>query len=449
MRRRSLSRTPRGTPGSSKGRGNSAISTSRGKRAIVIGGSLGGLFAGCFLHRAGWQVSIFERSRENLASRGAGLGITKELAEALGRAQARLEPSLAVAINSSVWLDGEGRVVWEHRRSSTASAWSRIYLPLRAAVSPDIYHPATSLLRVEQTAGGVVAVFADGSRATADLLIAADGNQSTVRRQYMPEVQPCYAGYVAWRGTMEEGDIPAILQRQFFDKLTFSFPPGEMALAMPVPGAGDDMRPGHRRYYFIWYRPTPWERVKELCTATNGEYYGMSIPPPLIRPEFVAEVKQNARALFAPALATVIERTAQPFLQPITDMVAPRLVMGRVALVGDAGSVARPHVAAGATKAALDAACLVDALSSRDDIDAALADYERGQHEFGEKMVAHGRYLGAYLEGQLKPPAMRGAGQRERDPIRLISDYGAPHLVHNLEMKQLEQMARQSGLGVA
>ena len=42
--------------------------------ALIIGGSLGGLFAAHLLRAAGWQVDVFERSTEDLAGRGAGLG---------------------------------------------------------------------------------------------------------------------------------------------------------------------------------------------------------------------------------------------------------------------------------------------------------------------------------------------------------------------------------------
>jgi 2-polyprenyl-6-methoxyphenol hydroxylase-like FAD-dependent oxidoreductase len=121
-------------------------------------------------------------------------------------------------------------------------------------------------------------------------------------------------------------------------------------------------------------------------------------------------------------------------LQAISDMESPRLVFGRVALMGDAAFVARPHVAAGTSKAALDAACLADALAAPGgDIDAALSRYNEERCEFGRAIVAHSRYLGAYIEAQLKPPLERGpAGTR--DPARLITDYGAPHLVHPAEV---------------
>jgi 2-polyprenyl-6-methoxyphenol hydroxylase-like FAD-dependent oxidoreductase len=136
----------------------------------------------------------------------------------------------------------------------------------------------------------------------------------------------------------------------------------------------------------------------------------------------------------SPLLAEIVGRVPLPLLQAITDMESPRLVFGRVALMGDAAFVARPHVAAGTSKAALDAACLVDALdASGGDIDAALVRYNAERCAFGRAIVAHSRYLGAYIEAQLKPPAERGdAGTR--DPARLIVDYGAPHLVSPAEV---------------
>jgi len=408
------------------------------KQALVIGGSIGGLFAASLLRLAGWTVTLFERSRDELASRGAGLGVTQELVSIMRRAGARLDVSLAVPMSSMVWLDPEGRIVRELERHRMSSTWSRTYVPLRETVPDGDYRSGMTLERVEQEGERVTAIFTDGSRAEGDLLIAADGNQSTVRGQLMPDARARYAGYVAWRGIIEEREIPTSIHRNFFDKLIFAFPEGELALAMPVPGPGDDMRPGHRRYYFIWYRPTEAAAMKDLCTDASGGYHGTSIPPPLIRPELVREVKQRAAAIFAPSLAAVVQQTPQPLLQPIFDLEAPRLVVGRVALLGDAAFVARPHVAAGTTKAALDARCLADALIEADgDIDAALARYERVQFEFGRRLVAHGRYLGAYLEGQLKPSAERRGDERHRDPERLMRDYGAPHLVHDLDTRDL------------
>ena len=66
----------------------------------------------------------------------------------------------------------------------------------------------------------------------------------------------------------------------------------------------------------------------------------------------------------APQLAALVNGTAQIILQPIFDLESPRIAFGRVALMGDAAFVARPHVATGVMKAAIDAESLVAALSA-------------------------------------------------------------------------------------
>ena len=48
-------------------------------RACIIGGSLGGLFVGHFLRRAGWEISIHERTETPLSGRGAGIVTYPEL----------------------------------------------------------------------------------------------------------------------------------------------------------------------------------------------------------------------------------------------------------------------------------------------------------------------------------------------------------------------------------
>jgi 2-polyprenyl-6-methoxyphenol hydroxylase-like FAD-dependent oxidoreductase len=409
----------------------------RGRQALVIGGSLGGLFAASLLSKAGWTVTVYERSKGGLDSRGAGLGTTLELAETMRRAGARLDVSMAVPLSGYVWLDAAGRAGHFHPRRHSSSTWSRVYLPLRAAIPDSHYRAGVALERVEQRGDRVTAIFAGGARAEADLLIAADGSLSTVRRQIMPDVAPRYAGYVAWRGMMEERDVPASIHGTVFDKIAFTFPDGEMSLAMPVPGAGDDTRPGHRRYYFIWYRPADADTLRDLCTDAEGQHHGVSIPPPLIRPEVVAAAKDAAGARFAPGLAAVIRHTPQPLLQAISDLESPRLVEGRIVLLGDSAFVARPHVAAGASKAALDAAVLADALAADSDIDAALAHYERERLRFGRDIVAHGRKLGTLLDGKAKPRSEWAGDDAYRDPKRVMADYGAPHLVRDLTVGDL------------
>src|SRR6201999_2124532 len=132
-----------------------------------------------------------------------------------------------------------------------------------------------------------------------------------------------------------------------------------------------------------------------------------------------------ARALVAPQIAEIFARS-EPFFQPIFDLESSAIAFGqpvpRVALLGDAAFVARPHVGAGVTKAALDAASLADALiAHRDDLGAALARYQRQQVTFGYGLVALSREEGAYISAQLKPPHERRGAELPRDIHSLMA----------------------------
>jgi len=395
-------------------------------RALVIGGSIGGLFAAQFLRQAGWDVAIFERSAGDLADRGAGLNTSAELFAALARAGASVNPALAFHVRSSAWLKQDGTIGVEIPRGWRGSTWGTIYRPLRAAFPSALYHAGKAIQHIEQDGNGVTAIFADGSRARGDLLIGADGIYSTVRKQFLPDIAPIPAGYIAWRGIINERDLPPAAPDLLLDRAAFSFPEGELVVSLPVPGADNDPRPGRRRYYFIWYRPTSAAEQRALFTDASGRDHGVTIPPPLIRAEFIAAMKADARRVLPPVIGDIVGRVAQPLLQSITDLEAPRMVFGRVALLGDSAFVARPHVAAGTTKAALDAETLVAVLAAPDgDIDAALAQYERERLAFGHAIVAHARYLGAYLEA--------GGAAQSRDPAQVLREYGAPHLVHDAD----------------
>jgi 2-polyprenyl-6-methoxyphenol hydroxylase-like FAD-dependent oxidoreductase len=349
----------------------------------------------------------------DLAGRGAGLGVSEELIQVMERAGARFEPSAGVIQRSAAWMERDGKIVFEHPRYSVASAWARVYQPLRDALPSGSYRQGMTLERVEQDDRSVTAVFGDGTKQEADLLVAADGVQSTVRKQYLPQVQPRFANYVAWRGLVEERDLPGATLEAVSGHIVFCFPKSEMLLCMRVPGPS---------VYFIWYRTIERESLANLFTDASGKNHGVSIPPPLIRPELVREMKAHAREVLPPSISEVVQKPSQPLLQAISDMESPRMTFGRVALAGDAAFVVRPHVAGGAGKAALDARCLVDAMENGD-IVAGLARYEKAQHDFGHRIVQHSRYLGADLEGR----------PTERDPQRIIRDYGAPNLLHEVD----------------
>ena len=112
----------------------------------------------------------------------------------------------------------------------------------------------------------------------------------------------------------------------------------------------------------------------------------------------------------------------QPFLQPIYDLKVPRMAFGRVALLGDAAFVARPHVGAGVAKAAEDAIALGDALDANGDVEPGLKQFESSRLRAGERVIARARHLGAYVQADLKTEAERLSAERHRTPEAVLTE---------------------------
>ena len=369
----------------------------RTRRALVIGGSMSGLLTAIMLTRRGWDVDVFERAEEELSGRGAGIVAQPELIarlEALGIDTA----DLGVAITTRKIFDRDGRVSATSTCPQILTAWERVYRLLRSAFPPQRYHRGRGLKAFARNPDGVVAHFNDGQSLQADVLIGADGLRSTVRQQCLPKIAPLYAGYVAWRALLSERDFPPAIHRELFMLMTFCLPPGEQCLGYPVAGLNNELREGQRRYNVVWYRAADEQsELQELLTDKNGVTHSISIPPPLIRAEPIAAMRAAAERLLAPQMREIIRLIAEPILQPIYDLESPHLAFGRVAIVGDAAFVARPHVGAGVSKASDDAAALAAALDD-DDIDSALRRFEAARLPDNRRIIERARHLGAYLQ---------------------------------------------------
>ncbi len=366
------------------------------KRAVVIGGSIGGLFAGLFLRKIGWDVSIHERAGEELGSRGTGIATHDELHEALALATGR-RGEIGVAVEGRVVLARNGDVVCEVARPQVLASWDRIWRHLRQCAG-DIYRHGSALVAVEQDDGRAAARFEDGSEIVADLLVAADGVQSTVRRQLLPHVGSRYAGYVAWRGLTDMAELSGQAYAQLQGRYAFCLPEHELALGYPVDGGSGTSG----RYNCVWYRPIdPVRHLPRLLTGVDGRQYTGTIPPDRLHPDVVAQMRADAIRLLAPAFAEVMTKARQPMLQPIVDLETTSMTIGRIVLLGDAAFVARPHVGMGTTKAAGDARTLADCLARHNDVDAALAAYEAERLDYGRRVVRRGRHLGSYMQAQI------------------------------------------------
>jgi 2-polyprenyl-6-methoxyphenol hydroxylase-like FAD-dependent oxidoreductase len=366
-------------------------------RAIVIGGSIAGLFVGAFLRRIGWQVDIHERSSVELIGRGVGIFATHlELFEALDKCGAGTV-DIGVIAYKRITFDRKGDVIAEKPLLQIVTSWDRLRQVLLKAVDRQRYHFGHAFERVEQEGDSVQVHFANGCSERADLLVACDGFRSSVRARLAPDVQPIYSGYYIWRGAPNESDLSPETRRTMFPYLSFFLADQLQALGYPIPGMDDELRTGHRRYNFGWYRVADAAKLQQMCVDDHGHEYEFGMPPPVVRKDLVVQMRAEAESLLPPQYLDCLQHIDQPFFTPVYDFCSPQLVFGRVALVGDAASTPRPHVGFGVSKAGAEAQALAEALSNHDDIDRALAAYNAARQPLSERIVAHGRKLGMQL----------------------------------------------------
>lgn len=398
------------------------------KKALIIGGSLAGLFAANLLRGIDWEVEVFERVADDMSSRGAGIVTHPELFDALRRCGIPVDGGLGVEVSSRVVLDRNGLVIDSYPLEQILTSWGRVYGLLKSTLPVDAYHAGFSLERVEQDDNQVTALFANGTRAVGDLLVAADGIRSTVRAQFLPDVRPAYAGYVAWRGLVDEYAISATTHAALFDKFGFCLPVGEQMLGYPVAGAAASTQAGQRCYNLVWYRPADeFGVLRDMLTDASGHTHEISIAPPLIRTELIEDMRRDADALLAPQFAEMVHLTEQPFFQPIYDVESPRLVFGKVVVIGGAAFTARPHVGMGVTKAASDATALADALAATGgNLVSGLGTFEAKRLAAGAAIIARARHLGAYMQAQAKTELERVMAERYRTPERVLRETATP-----------------------
>ncbi len=393
------------------------------RRAIVVGGSMGGLFAALLLIRRGIDVRLYERNAEELAGRGAGIVTHARLKAVIEEAGIAIPDDLGVLVERRRVFARDGSVAAECAFPQLNTSWDRLFQLLREAMPPGRYHLAHAVERVDDLEDAARVVFADGRSVEADLVVAADGFRSTVRQQMLPEARPVYAGYSAWRGLVDEADLSPEARAALFDGFTFCLPPGEQMLGYPVAGTGNDVRPGRRRFNFVWYRPASEEQgLPRLLTDDAGRRHGLSIPPPLMARAVVAEMRQAAEDLLAPCFAEAVRKTAMPFIQPIYDLESPRMAFGRIALVGDSAFVARPHVGAGVTKAAEDASALARHVAAARSVAQGLSAFEAERLPVNAAVIRQARRLGAYMQAVTRAPTGQAAAERYRSPEAVMRE---------------------------
>jgi 2,6-dihydroxypyridine 3-monooxygenase len=368
----------------------------------IVGGSLGGLTAGLLLRELGCRVRIYERSASELQARGAGIAVLRSTwrypVERLGVPADRFSSSTAMIR----FLRADGSIECELDQPYLFSSWNAIYRVLLEGfeqAAPGGYLLGSNVVDIADTAeaGDRVAVtLASGAVSDHDLVICADGITSPSRSRLLPDVQPQYSGYIAWRGVIPERDLSEATYARLHDALTYQILPNSHILVYPIPSVDGAVEPGSRLMNIVWYRNVEHDQLDRVLTDVNGERRAVSVPPGLVAADVIAEMRDFAEANLGPAIAEVVTGIEEPFIQAVYDIDVPQMAFGRTCLIGDAAFAVRPHAAAGTAKAAEDGWVLAEELESANgNVLLALERWQERQLDLGRALLERTRRIGA------------------------------------------------------
>ncbi|MEU6037826.1 FAD-dependent monooxygenase [Actinomadura sp. NPDC047616] len=349
------------------------------RRAVVVGGGIGGLAAAVALCRRGWHVEVCERAAE-FTEIGAGLTLwpnalrALETLELAGRVReiGAVENAGGVRGRSGRWLSRVDNAEIERRFGFPVLMAHRADLVrvLADALPREVLRPSTAVTGVRDDGDAVVVEHQAGDL-RADLVIGADGLHSTVRRLRWPAAgAPRYAGFTAWR---------------------------MIAAPLPEPIADGAVTWGRGELF-------------GFTSMTGGRTYcfaSASVPPGGAAPDGeAAELRRRfaqwpdpiPRLLAAVPVDGVLRHDVYD-LPPL-----PGYVKGRIALLGDAAHAMTPNLGQGACQALEDAVVLAACLDQTPDIGSALVRYDRRRRPRTQRVARRSARMGA-LSLAAWPPA--------------------------------------------
>ncbi|MDB6146135.1 MAG: hypothetical protein JWP80_5179 [Pseudomonas sp.] len=376
------------------------MSDQRVFKAMIIGGSLAGLFTATALRAIGWQVEVYERSPAALDHQDGGVVLLHEVVEALEFSGVSAANELGVRSHCRTYLGREGDIRHKQQTPQSQTSWSALYTNLLKILPVENYHLGKQLVGFDQGDDGVTARFEDGTTAQGDLLVGADGGDSTVRGLVLAGVNPTYSGYVVWLGLANEADLSKEAKAPIYEDFVFQQDPESLMLAYMVPGADGSTAVGERRFFWAWYlKAAPGPELDAVLTDNKGRRNESGIPPGAMTKEQDAAFRKTAEERINPAFLELIRQTSQVFVQPIRDLKVRQMVFNRVMLIGDAAFIPRPHTAGVTAKAAENAMILARMLTHHPDMDEGLRRWEQHQLKEGTTMSAWGIDMGNRIMG--------------------------------------------------
>lgn len=364
---------------------------------LISGGGIGGLTAALALRAGGHRVTVCEATAQ-LRPLGVGINLLPHAVAVLdGLGLLADLQAMAVPTAALVFANRHGQAIhrdargleggYSHPQLSIhrGELQLRLWAEAEARLGADRLHLGERITGARQDGDQMVAQTqrADGrpGERRADLLIAADGIHSALRRQLYPdEGPPRWNGMMMWRGT---------------------------SLAPPFLDGRTMVQAGHRRAKFVVYpiapvRPDGLQLINWICDRRLRED---GIGGGLVAPGREDWSKPGSLDDLLPTFGDwrfdwldvpgLIRGATQLLEWPMVDRdPLPRWRHGRLTLLGDAAHPMYPIGSNGATQAILDAQCLAGALAATPRVEQALADYEAERRPMCARIVEMNRQEG-------------------------------------------------------
>ncbi|WP_461065465.1 FAD-dependent oxidoreductase [Streptomyces pseudoechinosporeus] len=365
-------------------------------RILVIGGGIAGTTTALALHKAGFDVSVYEAHPDSAEDIGAFL----TLASNGMRALAQIDASAAVTaagfpLTSIRVLDGTGTEVAQRPLGEADNPVLRYQCLRRGELNATLQAEAAhrgisirhgaSLASVQDGPDRVTAHFTDGSTTTGDLLIGADGLNSTVRRTIAPASQPRYAGEYVFYGYTTSATLA-----EEADDERFTMVRGSAA------SFGHAVSPGGQTYWFARVAEEPLS-ADEIAHGTPAQWRELLLP--LLRED-------------ATPAADIVAASTDDILVTNATEIPPGAPWhsGRTLVIGDAAHAASPATGQGASMAMEDAVILAKALRDAPDTDTALSVYET----LRRPRVEHNTTVSGNISRGVHTPARTGQAPAAR-----------------------------------
>jgi 2-polyprenyl-6-methoxyphenol hydroxylase-like FAD-dependent oxidoreductase len=271
--------------------------------------------------------------------------------------------------------------------------WGDLWSQLRKRVPDAVYVEGRHITGIAAEDDRLTVSTDDGWKDSFELVLCGDGYNSLGRRTLFPDMDIAYRGYVLWRGVLDEarlsdsGPLETALYRLHYKGL-----PGN-AVFYFVPGPSGSVETGNRWVNWACYVPIFEEDLFDFLVDREGLRHRHSLPPGRMRHSEEARLKALMAQHLPSYFSEIVIASDNTFAQPIYSMTVPAYARGRLALLGDAGSIAPPFTGSGVFKAVMNAIDLTAALKEIEDVPAALSRWSEEQTGRGARLAALGEQM--------------------------------------------------------